>query len=167
MSVLWNSTNSGALKIMARSWRDHGEITRWPNGNDGQIMASWCELKLSETTLHESILLRQESTACTAASSWHEIWNREPVNLGAQTLTAMISTKSSKAFICKASSSMWLGSAKIMYSSKHVAPPRCKDESHVNRTSWRSRGLNTIIAEPQKCCKNVGDKLCRWSVVKL
>lgn len=41
---------------MARSWRDHGEIARWPNGNDGQIMANLCELKLFETTLHESIL---------------------------------------------------------------------------------------------------------------
>ena len=40
----------------------------------------------------------------------------------------------------------------------HVAPPRCKEASQVNSTSWKSRGRNAIIAEPLKCGKKVNDQ---------
>ena len=53
--------------------------------------------------------------------------------------------------MCKANSLMSLENANEVHSSKHVAPPRCKEESQVNSTSWKSRGRNTIMAEPLKC----------------
>ena len=102
--------------------------------------------------------VQPERTTWTAASLSHEIWNLEPANLGAQILTAMTSTNSSNALMCKANSSMSLGKANEVHSSKHVAPPRCKEESQVNSTSWKSRGRNAIMAEPVKCGKKVNQK---------
>ena len=79
------------------------------------------------------------------------IWN----NLGAHILTAMMSTNSSNALMCRANASISLGNANKIHSSKHVAPPRCNKASQVNGTSWKSRGRNAITAEPLKCYKKV------------
>ena len=48
-----------------------------------------------------------------------------------------------------------LGNVNEIHSSKHVAPPRCKEASQVNSMSWKSHRHNAIIAEPLKCGKKV------------
>ena len=83
--------------------------------------------------------VRPERTTWTAASLLHEIWNLEPANLVAQILTATTSTNSSNVLMCKANFSMSLGKANELHSSKHVAPPRCKEESQ-----WKTK-LKCIV----------------------
>lgn len=88
--------------------------------------------------------VRLEFTICTAVLLSHEIWNCTPANSGAQILTSMMSTNNSRAVMCKAKLSIWRWKANEMHSLKQVAPPRCNEESRVNRTSWKSDGCNWI-----------------------
>ena len=63
------------------------------------------------------------------------IWN-------ATTWEPMTSTNSFNALMCRVNVSISLGNANEIHSSIQVAPPRCKEASQVNSTSWKSRGRN-------------------------
>ena len=134
------------------------------NYNDLQVLRALVNQSCRKQRCMKGSCVRPEFAICTTASSSHEIWNCTPASLGAQILTAMTSGKNSRAVICEAKPSIWPGKANEIHSLKQVAPPRCNEASHVNKTSLRSHERNCIKAVLLKEGKQVNYQLMSASI---